>query len=96
MLTADITDAAQVADAIAQVNTAFGRLDVLVNNAGRHETLRRIGDADADLADWWDTCKVNVRGTYLVTRTCLPLLLAHGAGTVVKGDKLKVRLDEPL
>ena len=56
---ADVTDADQVASAVAAVIGELGRLDILVNNAG----LMRTGDAaDAPLKDWDDLVAVNIQG----------------------------------
>ena len=57
---------------------AFGRLDILINNAGYMETYNRIADADA--RDWWTTWTVNIKGTFLVTKALLPLLLESEGG----------------
>lgn len=51
----------------------FGSLDVLVKNASMLEAWRPLADTAVD--DWWNTWEVNVKGTYLVTRSALPLLL---------------------
>ncbi|KAH7054324.1 hypothetical protein B0J12DRAFT_718162 [Macrophomina phaseolina] len=58
-------------------------LDVLVNNAGYLDKPVAIADSDPD--EYWRAFEVNVRGTYLVTRALLPLLLrdGHGLKTVV-------------
>ncbi|KAI0926437.1 hypothetical protein AcV5_008900 [Taiwanofungus camphoratus] len=44
----DATNAAQVADAAKQVVSVFGRLDVVVNNAGYMETFKSIIDSDPE------------------------------------------------
>ncbi|OCT46786.1 NADP(+)-dependent dehydrogenase [Cladophialophora carrionii] len=72
------TDAAGVERAIATVEREFGSLDVVVNNASRMEVWRSL--ADADVHDWWDTWEVNLKGTFLVTRATLPLVLKSEKG----------------
>jgi NAD(P)-dependent dehydrogenase (short-subunit alcohol dehydrogenase family) len=73
----DVTDESSVTNAAAQVAQKFGKLNVLVNNAG---TLGKYGlIADSDPAAWWNVLDLNLRGPYLVTRDFLPLLLKAGA-----------------
>ncbi|PGH02025.1 hypothetical protein AJ80_08919 [Polytolypa hystricis UAMH7299] len=74
----DISDKANIEEALHDLGPAFDfKLDVLVNNAGRMETWKPLGETDFD--DWWSSWEVNVRGTSLVTRALLPLLLAAGS-----------------
>lgn len=73
---ADVTDAQQVAAAVATTVDQWGRLDTLVNNAG----LLRMGTAaEAPLADWDDLVAVNVHGVLYATRAALPHLIAAAA-----------------
>ena len=73
---ADVTDADQVASAVAAVVGELGRLDILVNNAG----LMRTGDAaDAPLKDWDDLVAVNIQGVLYATRASLPHLITAAA-----------------
>ncbi len=61
----DITDAAAVADQLAQINTDLGPVDILVNNAG----IQRRGAIEAyDEADWHAVLDTNLTGSFLVTR----------------------------
>lgn len=69
----DITDEAAVRDGIRSI----GHLDVLINNAG----IGLVGGVEETEAEDFDRIfRVNVRGLYLVTKFCLPLLKAsHGS-----------------
>lgn len=76
----DVTDADQVHDAVAQAINRFGRIDVLVNNAG-HGTLGAVEEvSDAEVRSVFD---VNVFGLLSVTRAVLPVLRRQGSGTVI-------------
>ena len=66
------------ADAIGQ---AFGKLDVVVNNAGYLEAWQPLADSDPD--EWWRTWDVNIRGVYEVTRALLPLVLKSEGKTIL-------------
>ena len=79
-LHADVRDPAQVAAAVAAVEARFGRLDVLVNNAGIavFKPLR-----DTTFAEWRDVMATNLDGAFLCTQAAAPLMLKHGGGAVV-------------
>jgi NADP-dependent 3-hydroxy acid dehydrogenase YdfG len=71
-LEADITDRAQAEAAVQQAAGRFGRLDVLVNNAG----LMLLGPVvGADPGEWDRMIAVNVQGLLYTTRAALPHLL---------------------
>ncbi|KAL8671864.1 MAG: hypothetical protein Q9168_003654 [Polycauliona sp. 1 TL-2023] len=75
----DVTSQESVANAAAIVEKEFGKIDIVINNAGVLGVIKPIADSDPD--EWWNTWTVNLRGTYLVTRAFLPLMLSKG------GDK---------
>ena len=79
-VTADISDRAQVEDAVAKIRAAFGPITVLVNNAGidRFAPFAEITDDD-----WDQMLRVNLKGAYIVTQTVLPDMLAAGWGRIV-------------
>lgn len=76
----DVTDEAQVGRFVAQAVAAFGRLDVVFNNAGM-----LVSAPLTDIApEVWDRAfAVNVRGAYLVCRQAIPLLRAAGGGAII-------------
>ena len=82
VLACDVADNAAVEAMADETRKAFGRLDVLCNNAGiTSETA--FADLDGmDWADWDRVFAVNVRGLVQVSRACAPMLRAAG-GTIV-------------
>src|SRR5262249_42760215 len=68
----DVSVEPQVKQFVASVAAATPRIDVLINCAG---TLGEIGPvAETNSEAWWRTLEVNLFGTYLVIKHCLPLL----------------------
>ena len=84
-LTFDVTDESSVVDAVAHLADAFdGKLDVLVNNAGYIEEWQRV--AVTDPVAWWRSWEINLKGVYLLTRACLPLLAASASASASTSD----------
>ena len=77
----DILDAQSIERAAQETSDAFGKLDILINNAGAMEAFKPTLDSDPE--QWWQTWTVNVRGTYLLTRAMLPLILKGGDKQIV-------------
>ncbi len=76
-----MTDKKSVEAFVREVTKRFGRIDVLVNNAGGALGLTPIEKADDD--DWIGMWKTNVLGLMWMTRACLPLLRKAKHGHVV-------------
>ena len=70
----DVSDEAGVRAMIAEIDAAFGHLDVLVNNAGTTAPWRPKDLESLSLEEWDRVFAVNVRGLFQVTRAALPLL----------------------
>lgn len=74
----DVKSRESVESAAQEIEKKFGRLDVVVNNAGMLGKGALLADTDPDA--WWDTWILNLRGAYYVTRSFLPLLLKTEGG----------------
>lgn len=69
----DVTSRESVDATAAEIKKAFGRIDIVVNNAGIFLAQGLIAEADPD--EWWDTMTANLKGPYLVMRALVPLML---------------------
>ncbi len=77
----DISRYWEVAQAVENCVTAFGGLDILINNAGVIEPIARMEDADPD--GWGQAIDINLKGVFHGMRAALPVMEAAGAGTVL-------------
>jgi NAD(P)-dependent dehydrogenase (short-subunit alcohol dehydrogenase family) len=76
----DVSDPASVAAAFERVDGEFGRVDVLVNNAG----IAHVGAIQQTTPEDLDRLyAVNVRGVYLCARAAIDRMLRHGGGVIV-------------
>ena len=77
----DVADAGQVAALVDGAVADFGRLDVLVNDAGISGGSARLHELDIDA--WDRTIAVNLRGTFLCARAAIPHLLERPRSAMV-------------
>jgi NAD(P)-dependent dehydrogenase (short-subunit alcohol dehydrogenase family) len=79
-VTADVTSETEVKAIFQACDQAFGRLDVLVNNAG--VVPSQVTAEDMDMAEWDQVIAINVRGVILCTKHGIPLLKRDGGAIV--------------
>jgi NAD(P)-dependent dehydrogenase (short-subunit alcohol dehydrogenase family) len=79
-IAADVTRAEDCRRTIDETLAAYGRIDILFNNAGivTQGTLEETSEED-----WARTFDVNVKGTYLMTKLVLPIMREQGGGVIV-------------
>ncbi|KAI1269225.1 NAD(P)-binding protein [Xylariaceae sp. FL1019] len=90
----DVTSRESVDAAAAKIKESFGRIDIVINNAGLFSSRDPIATSNPD--DWWDTMTVNVKGPYLVMRAMIPLMLQNdGLKTFVTVSSVGAHLRNP-
>ncbi|MBA2376490.1 MAG: SDR family oxidoreductase [Actinomycetota bacterium] len=78
----DVTDQKSVDDLISSIRDEFGRLDVLVNNAGVANDRGQSG-VEADLDRVRDAIEANLLGAWRLTEAAIPLMREDGYGRIV-------------
>ena len=76
----DVADEASIANAVSAAAKEFGRLDVLVNNAG---IAVRKQPQEYSAAEWDQVMDVNLKGTFLCARAAYPHMVEAGGGSIV-------------
>ncbi|WIM72522.1 SDR family oxidoreductase [Corynebacterium suedekumii] len=82
----DVADEAAVTKAFATVTDHYGRLDLLVNNAGIPGPTGDLADIDA--AEWRATMDTNLTGTFLCTRAAFQWMRGHGGGRIINNGSI--------
>jgi len=76
----DVADEAQVAGLVEAAQAAWGRLDVMVSNAG---ISGRGATEQVALADWQRVLSVNLTGVFLCAKHAIPAMRLSGGGAIV-------------
>src|SRR5664280_715094 len=76
----DVTSHESVGVMVAQVKRQFGRIDVLVNNAGWDKASPFL---DSDPTDWDRVIQINLYGVLNTSKAVLPIMAEQGSGSVV-------------
>ena len=79
-ISVSVTDKPALADLFATINGKYGRIDILINNAGitRDRTLEKMSEEE-----WNAVVEVNLKGVFLCTQAAIPYMKAQGYGRIV-------------
>ena len=77
----DVTKGADIDAAVKAAVDAFGRLDIVVNNAGWTHRNKPIMEVSEDEFD--RVYAINVKSIYLMTRACVPVMRSQGGGNII-------------
>jgi NAD(P)-dependent dehydrogenase (short-subunit alcohol dehydrogenase family) len=91
----DVSREDHTAAMIDSVLRTFGRLDVLVNNAGAPHGADRVPIESLTLAEWERVMSVNARGPFLMSRGAVALMRRQGWGRIVNVSSAITRYCQP-
>jgi NADP-dependent 3-hydroxy acid dehydrogenase YdfG len=78
--TADVSNENDIDHVIQATKNAFGKVDILINNAGKGE-FKPVEDVTVE--EWQNTFEINVQGVFLASKAVLPLMKKQKFGTIV-------------
>ncbi len=82
-LLGDISDEADAQRMVSETVERHGRLDILVNNAAAPQGLDRRDIEEIPISVWDQVIRVNVRGTYLMSRFAVPVMRGQRHGRII-------------
>jgi 3-oxoacyl-[acyl-carrier protein] reductase len=94
-VTTDVADEASIKEMIEVVEDEYGRVDVLINNAGIFSTLEMRPFDQIPLAEWERVLRVNLTGPFLCARAVLPAMRRAQWGRIINIASGAVRLGRP-
>jgi 3-oxoacyl-[acyl-carrier protein] reductase len=77
----DVSIEESVKDFVSAIIKEFGRIDVLVNNAG--VMTRPVPITELEVKKWDYTIAVNLRGPFLITKSVLPVMIKQKSGSII-------------
>src|SRR5690554_4803801 len=78
---ADVTDEASIRSMVDASLEAYGKIDILINNAGVFGAFKPLLEIESE--QWDKVMEVDVKGVFLVTKAVLPHMLERGNGVVL-------------
>ena len=85
----DVADAGEVERMVGEIEDRFGRLDVLVNNAGSLIERRTLTEMTEDL--WDRVMAVNLKSVYLCSQAVLPMMRRQARGRIINMTSVAAR-----
>ncbi len=82
-VSADVTRSDDVLRMVEKVHAEFGRIDVLVNNAGQNASFAQHKFEDIPEGEWNSLIETNINGVFLITQIVGKTMLARGSGKII-------------
>jgi 3(or 17)beta-hydroxysteroid dehydrogenase len=91
----DVCDETQWHQVIEEIERKFGRLTILVNNAGILGSREAASPENTELASWRKIFSINVEGVFLGCRAAIPAMRRAGGGSIVNLSSIADRMATP-
>ncbi len=81
----DVTSKESVESAVEKINSKFGRIDIMINNAGiiRDRSFQKMSDDE-----WNSVINVNLNSLYVTTKAILPIMKEAGYGRIISASSI--------
>jgi len=79
-ITCDVGDPVQIQNLIDTIIAEYGRIDILINNAG---AVARLPTHELAIEDWDNVININLRGVFICCKFALPHMLNQGSGCII-------------
>jgi len=83
---ADVAKAVEVENMVRQTVQAYGRLDIMFNNAGVMQPLKTTVETSEQ--DWDRVVDINLKGTFLAMKYGIPEMLKSGGGSIINSSSM--------
>ena len=90
----DVTDLAQIAELVESTIDAFGRIDILVNNAFGQPPFATL--EEMDLETWYASFEINCTSALKMSRAVLPSMREQGKGSIINVATMSIRNNKPM
>jgi len=92
-ITCDVSQPKQVEKMVQDVVKKFGRVDILINNAGVRASILTIEDLSD--AEWQRTFDVDAKGVWLCSKHAIPVMRKSGGGSIVMISSISAHIGQP-
>lgn len=92
-ISADVSKETDCRRIIEQARQEFGRLDIIVNNAGVLGPVKPVEEIEP--AEWDEVLAVNLRAPFLLSRLVLPEMYAQGSGAILNISSVSAKVPYP-
>ncbi len=88
----DLTQPGDIVDAFAEIKSAFGKIDILINNAG---VGKSNSPYDLNIDDWDYVLNTNLRGTFICSREAAKMMKENEGGAIINISSTRALMSEP-